>query len=196
MAEKLRIRQVVVVEGRYDKARLSTLLDAVILTTDGFGIFRDKEKLALLRSLADRHGLIILTDSDTAGFRIRRYLGGAVDKEKVVHVYIPDIPGKEKRKAKPSAEGKLGVEGVDAAGLLKAFERAGVTGCGMAEDRRKITKADFYEDGLTGGTDSRGLRGRLKERLGLPELLGTNSLLEVLNAMLTYEEYREQVRRL
>lgn len=197
MAEKIRLRQVVVVEGRYDKAKLSSVLDAVILTTNGYGIFKDKEQLALLRTLAEKHGLVILTDSDTAGFRIRRYLAGAVSKGRITHVYIPDILGKEKRKEKPSAEGKLGVEGVPVQLLREAFQKAGLgEGSILPDCGRRITKLDLYEDGLSGGPRSGKLRQSLKKKLELPELLGVNALVEVLNSMLTYEEYREIIDRL
>ena len=123
----IRLKQTVIVEGRYDKARLSSLIDANILTTDGFDIFRDKRKLHTIRMLAEKDGIILLTDSDAAGFRIRGYLSGAVPPERITHVYIPDLFGKERRKAQPSAEGKLGVEGVPTKLLLEAFARAGIT---------------------------------------------------------------------
>lgn len=124
----IHLRQAVVVEGRYDKAKLASILDAVIIETGGFRIFKDKEKLAMLREIARQQGLVILTDSDTAGFKIRRYLGGSIPKEQIINAYIPDIFGKEKRKDKPSAEGKLGVEGVPAEVIRQALEQAGVFG--------------------------------------------------------------------
>ena len=166
----IHLRQAVVVEGRYDKAKLASILDAVIIETGGFRIFKDKEKLAMLREIARRQGLVILTDSDTAGFRIRRYLGGSIPKEQIINAYIPDIFGKEKRKDKPSAEGKLGVEGVPAEVI-------------------RITKTDLMEQGFSGGANSSRLRERLKKKLGLPEHLGTNALVGVLGCILSYEEF-------
>ena len=174
----IHLRQAVVVEGRYDKAKLASILDAVIIETGGFRIFKDKEKLGMLREIARRQGLVILTDSDTAGFRIRRYLGGSIPKEQIINTYIPDIFGKEKRKDKPSAEGKLGVEGVP-----------GVFAEPAEEQTRRITKIDLMEQGFSGGANSSRLRERLKKKLGLPEHLGTNALVGVLGCILSYEEF-------
>ena len=185
----IHLKQAVVVEGRYDKAKLASILDAVIIETGGFRIFKDKEKLAMLREIARRQGLIILTDSDTAGFRIRRYLGGSIPKEQIINAYIPDIFGKEKRKDKPSAEGKLGVEGVPAEVIRQALEQAGVFAQPAEEPVRRITKSDFIELGFSGGANSSHLRDRLKKRLGLPEHLSTNALIGVLGCILSYEEF-------
>ena len=185
----IHLRQVVVVEGRYDKAKLASILDAVIIETGGFRIFKDKEKLAMLREIARRQGLVILTDSDTAGFRIRRYLGGSIPKEQIINAYIPDIFGKEKRKDKPSAEGKLGVEGVPAEVIRQALEQAGVFAEPAEEQPRRITKTDLMEQGFSGGANSSRLRERLKKKLGLPEHLGTNALVGVLGCILSYEEF-------
>lgn len=150
----IHLRQAVVVEGRYDKAKLASILDAVIIETGGFRIFKDKEKLAMLREIARRQGLVILTDSDTAGFRIRRYLGGSIPKEQIINAYIPDIFGKEKRKDKPSAEGKLGVEGVPAEVIRQALEQAGVfAGAGRGTD------PPHYQD----RPDGTGIFGRSKQ---------------------------------
>ena len=185
----IHLRQAVVVEGRYDKAKLASILDAVIIETGGFRIFKDKEKLAMLREIARRQGLVILTDSDTAGFRIRRYLGGSIPKEQIINAYIPDIFGKEKRKDKPSAEGKLGVEGVPAEVIRQALEQAGVFAEPAEEQPRRITKTDLMEQGFSGGANSSRLRERLKKKLGLPEHLGTNALVGVLGCILSYEEF-------
>ena len=184
----IKLKQAVIVEGRYDKARLASLVDATILTTEGFRVFRDREKLALIRRLAAQDGIILLTDSDAAGFRIRRYLAGAVPKEQITHVYIPDLWGKEKRKAHPSAEGKLGVEGIPNRLLLEAFRRAGISVQETAEPPKKaappaFTKADLMEWGLSGGPDSAARRRALLTRLGLPQRLNANGLLEMLNRM-------------
>ena len=196
----LKLKQAVIVEGRYDKARLSTLLDATILTTDGFGIFRDREKLALIRRLAAQSGIILLTDSDAAGFRIRRYLAGAVPKEQITHVYIPDLWGKERRKARPSAEGKLGVEGIPNQLLLEAFRRAGVAveeaQAPSASTPPPITKADLMEWGLSGGPDSAARRRALLRQLKLPERLSANALLEMLNRMYDRETVRSVLKNL
>ena len=176
----IHLRQAVVVEGRYDKAKLASILDAVIIETGGFRIFKDKEKLAMLREIARRQGLVILTDSDTAGFRIRRYLGGSIPKEQIINAYIPDIFGKEKRKDKPSAEGKV---------IRQALEQAGVFAEPAEEQTRRITKTDLMEQGFSGGANSSRLRERLKKKLGLPEHLGTNALVGVLGCILSYEEF-------
>lgn len=184
----IHVAQAIIVEGKYDKIKLSSLLDAVILTTNGFHIFHDAEKMALIRYYAKTTGIIILTDSDTAGFRIRNYLKGAVHDGKLFHVYIPDIYGKERRKLKPSAEGKLGVEGIDKNALLAAFEKAGVLTDEIPEKKDPITKYDLYELGLSGGADSKSKRKALQKRLRLPDLLSTASLLEVLNTMMTKTE--------
>lgn len=184
----IHVAQAIIVEGKYDKIKLSSLLDAVILTTNGFHIFHDTEKMALIRYYAKTTGIIILTDSDTAGFRIRNYLKGAVHDGKLFHVYIPDIYGKERRKLKPSAEGKLGVEGIDKNALLAAFEKAGVLTDEIPEKTDPITKYDLYELGLSGGADSKSKRKALQRRLHLPDLLSTASLLEVLNTMMTKTE--------
>ncbi|WP_294364331.1 toprim domain-containing protein [uncultured Ruminococcus sp.] len=184
----IHVAQAIIVEGKYDKIKLSSLLDAVILTTNGFHIFHDAEKMALIRYYAKTTGIIILTDSDTAGFRIRNYLKGAVHDGKLFHVYIPDIYGKERRKLKPSAEGKLGVEGIDKNALLAAFEKAGVLTDEIPEKTDPITKYDLYELGLSGGADSKSKRKALQKRLHLPDLLSTASLLEVLNTMMTKTE--------
>lgn len=184
----IHVAQAIIVEGKYDKIKLSSLLDAVILTTNGFHIFHDAEKMALIRYYAKTMGIIILTDSDTAGFRIRNYLKGAVHDGKLFHVYIPDIYGKERRKLKPSAEGKLGVEGIDKNALLAAFEKAGVLTDEIPEKTDPITRYDLYELGLSGGADSKSKRKALQKRLHLPDLLSTASLLEVLNTMMTKTE--------
>ncbi|MCI8359859.1 MAG: DUF4093 domain-containing protein [Clostridiales bacterium] len=277
----IRLKEAVIVEGKYDKIKLAGVIDGLILVTDGFGIFKDKKKMALIRRLAATCGVVILTDSDAAGFRIRSYLNGCLREGKVYQAYIPDILGKERRKEKASSEGKLGVEGVPAPVILEALERAGVTPaavdernresgwphsgagipdagrqvCGQrAVDRqigvqravdqlvcgqqacgkqtadqrrrtgvqqacgrqtvdrpacdgpadrgpivdgsaagRRITKQDFYEDGLTGGTGSKNRRLRLMKRLDLPERLSANALADVLSQILSYAEYKALV---
>ena len=188
----LRIREAIVVEGRYDKNTLSQLVDTVIVTTNGFGIFKDKAQLALLRRLAAERGLVILTDSDGAGFVIRNYLSGALPPAQVKHAYIPDLPGKERRKAAPGQEGKLGVEGMSPQVLLQALERAGATFEDVPAGGREaeaVTKGDFYRLGLTGGPDSGAKRAALLGRLGLPERMSANALLEAVNLLYTREAF-------
>lgn len=187
------VKEVIVVEGRYDKNTLSQIFDAVIVETSGFGVFNDKEKLALLRRLAEARGLVVLTDSDGAGFVIRNFLKGAIDPALIKHAYIPDIQGRERRKSAPSKEGKLGVEGMSAQVLIDALRRAGATLGDETPTHRSggISKATLYEFGLSGCADSAKRRSALLKRLGLPEHLGANALLDVLNALYTTEELRE-----
>lgn len=184
---KLVISQAIIVEGKYDKIKLDSMIQGVILVTNGYRIFKDPEKMALIRYFAAHTGIIILTDSDRAGFKIRGYLKGCVPEEKITHVYIPDIFGKEKRKEKPSAEGKLGVEGMQRSVLEEAFRRAGVL-TGSAPTGTGLTRLDLYELGLTGGKDSAIRRRALLTQLGLPALLSTAGMLEVLNTMMTRQE--------
>ena len=186
-----RIREAIVVEGRYDKNTLSQVVDAVILETSGFGVFKDGEKLTLLRRLARERGLIIFTDPDGAGFVIRNFLKGAIPPEQVKHAYIPDIYGKERRKRAPGKEGKLGVEGVSPEVLLRALEQAGATF--LDEDAPTpaagdLTAADLFALGLTGRPDSAARRQALLKRLGFPEHMNTKALLTVLNALYTVDE--------
>jgi len=183
---RITLNKAIVVEGKYDKIKLSSIFNAVIIVLDGFGIYKDKEKMALLRYYAKTLGIIILTDSDSAGFRLRGYLKGAI-KGDIRHVYIPDVFGKEKRKIKPSAEGKLGVEGMEKDIILKAFENAGIS-FDSKKIHSDITKTTLYELGLTGKSNSSALREKLLKSLGLPSLLTTNSMLEVLNTMMTKDE--------
>ncbi len=185
-----KIREVIVVEGRYDKNTLKQVVDATVVETNGFGVFNDKERLALLRRLAGERGLILLTDSDGAGFVIRNFLKGAIPKNRLKQAYIPDIYGKERRKAAPGKEGKLGVEGMRPEVLLQALERAGATfeDGGTARTGREITKADLYALGLTGAPDSGAKRAALLKKLGLPERMTANAMLEALNLLYTREE--------
>ncbi len=191
-----RIREAIVVEGRYDKNTLSQVVDAVILETSGFGVFKDAERLALLRRLAAERGLVVLTDSDGAGFVIRNFLKGAVDPSLVKHAYIPDRPGKEKRKRAPGKEGKLGVEGMSPQTLLEALRKAGATFLDeeageRVPPRRALTKGDLYAAGLSGTADAAQRRQALLKKLDLPEHLSSNAMLEVLNALYGYEGLAE-----
>ena len=189
------VKEVIVVEGRYDKDTLSQVFDAVIVETSGFGVFKDREKLALLRRMAEARGLVILTDSDGAGLVIRNFLKGSIDPALVKMAYVPEIAGKERRKPRPSKEGVLGVEGMSPETLIEALRRAGATLGGQAPTHRSgdITKATLYELGLSGGPGSAKKRRELLRRLGLPEKLGANALLDVLNALYDAEELRAAV---
>lgn len=178
----------IVVEGKYDKIKLSGIIDGVIICTDGFRIYKDKEMQSLLRTLAKRQGLAVLTDSDVAGFRIRSFLRNICGKQNIVDVYIPDLYGKEKRKAHPSKEGKLGVEGVPEEILLRALTEAGIGVDTVEQPSDPITKMDLFELGLSGREDSAQRRKQLSARLKLPEHLTTNALVTVLGALVSREE--------
>ena len=186
----IRIDKPIIVEGKYDVIKLSRIVDALIIKTDGFGIFKDKEKQHLLRRLAGEKGIVVLTDSDSAGFLIRKFLKSSIPEDRITHVYIPDVYGKEKRKTQAGKEGKLGVEGISEAVLLEAFRKAGVI-CNETdeEERRLITNIDLYEAGLMGKDNSKEKRVKLMKALALPERLSTSSLLKILNTFVTYEEF-------
>ncbi|MDE7246202.1 MAG: DUF4093 domain-containing protein [Oscillospiraceae bacterium] len=192
------IREVIVVEGKYDKNTLRQVVDATVIETNGFGVFNNREKLALLRRLAAERGLIVLTDSDGAGFVIRNFLKGAVPKTQIKHAYIPDIYGKERRKNAPGKEGKLGVEGMRPGILLDALKRAGATFLDeeSSAEHFSITKTDFFQWGLTGGTDSRVRRDALLKKLALPERMTTNALLEAVNLLFSREAFMEILHEL
>ena len=193
-----KIREVIVVEGRYDKNTISQVVDATVVTLGGFSVFNTKEKLAFLRRLAEERGLIVLTDSDGAGFVIRNYLKGALPKDKVKQAYIPDIHGKERRKRHAGKEGKLGVEGMRPEVLLETLTRAGATfldGEGESALRKEpITKADLFTLGLTGGPDSAAKRQTLLKKLDLPEHLTANGMLEALNLLYDREMLEQAVK--
>ena len=186
-----RIKEAIIVEGRYDKNTLSQVVDAVILETSGFGLFNNKEKQRLLRVIAQARGIIVLTDSDGAGFVIRNFVKACVDPALIKHAYIPDIYGKERRKHTASKEGKLGVEGMPPEILLEALIKAGATidDTEPADRKQQITKADMYSRGLSGKENSRELRRRLLKQLELPERLTADGLLEVLNSLMSREEF-------
>lgn len=193
----LKIREAIVVEGRYDKNTLSQIVDAPIFETHGFGIFKDKEQMALLRSVAARRGLIVFTDSDGAGFVIRNHLKSAIPGQYLKHAYIPDIYGKERRKAAPGKEGKLGVEGMTPEVIVDALRASGATiENETGKDTAGITKQDFVALGLSGGPDSSQKRLRLQRRLGLPEHMSANALLQALNLLYTNEELSQIVKAL
>ena len=189
----LKIKEAIVVEGRYDKNTLSQLVDAPILETSGFGIMKDKQQLKLLRKVAQSRGLIVFTDSDGAGFVIRNFLKGAIPAQYLRHAYIPDIPGKERRKASPGKEGKLGVEGMTPQVILDALRKAGATVIGEEQTRSpgNITKQDMMELGLSGGPNSSTLRKQLLKKLDLPEHMSANALLQAVNLLYSLDELRE-----
>ena len=194
----IKIREAIVVEGRYDKNTLSQIVDAPILETSGFGIMRDKQQLKLLRRIAQERGLIIFTDSDGAGFVIRNYLKGAIPSQYLRHAYIPDIQGKERRKSAPGKEGKLGVEGMAPQVIVDALRKAGATVLGeeTADHWGNITKQDMMELGLSGGAGSSLLRKQLLKELDMPEHMSANALLQALNLLYTLDELREILLRL
>lgn len=193
----VKIREAIVVEGRYDKNTLSQIVDAPIFQTDGFGIFRDREKMRLLRRTAEKLGLIVFTDSDGAGFVIRSHIKSAIPEKYLKHAYIPDIPGKEKRKTAPGKEGKLGVEGMKPEIILEALRRAGATfDDGQAPAAGGITKQNMMELGLSGGPDSSAKRKKLIKALDFPEHLSANALLQALNLLYSLDELKAAVAAL
>jgi ribonuclease M5 len=193
--EKLKIPYPILVEGKYDRLRLLSVLDANIITTDGFGIFNKKEKTALLRALARTGQIIVLTDSDGAGKLIRSHVSGCLPRESIINLYTPEIFGKEKRKAEPSAEGKLGVEGMERELLYNLFLPYTDGKAGERGLENPISKTDFYEDGLSGGKDSAAKRDALAIKLGLPTGMTANALLSAIKMICTYDEYLSAVGR-
>jgi len=195
----MKIKEAIIVEGTYDKIKLGQIVDATIITTGGFSIFKDKAKMQLIRNIAVKTGIVVLTDSDRAGFMIRNYIRQCIPAEYVKHAYIPEIKGVEKRKRIPGKEGLLGVEGINDALIRELLINAGC----RVEDQvqkgqkgRKIAKIDLFEDGLLGKENSSALRKKLTDKLGLPSKLSSNSLLEVLNILYTYEQYKEVIKGL
>ena len=187
----------VIVEGKYDKQKLSAVLDTTIITTNGFRIFNDREKRALIRRLAEKNGIFVLTDADGAGLVIRNLLRGCVPKEKITHLYIPAVAGKERRKSAPSKEGLLGVEGIDTETLTQIFAPFAVGAQSGESDRKPpVTKADFYEAGLSGGEGSAQRRARLADKLHLPPHMSANALLEAVNLLYSSEEFEEALASL
>lgn len=191
--EKVRVKEAIVVEGRYDKNTLSQIVDTAIFETEGFGIFSDKDKLRLFRGIAEKRGIIILTDSDSAGFMIRNHIKGALPKDKIKHAYIPDVFGREKRKKSVSKEGKIGVEGMRREVIISSLKAAGASfeDGGKCGSQGKISKTDMYVLGLSGGEGSAEKRRKLIKKLNLPERLSSSALLDVLNALFTLPELEE-----
>ena len=195
--EKLRIQEVVVVEGKYDAIKLADLVDALIVPVGGFSVFTSKETKQLLRRLGEKRGLVILTDSDAAGFRVRAYLNQLAQDLPVKNAYIPACEGKEKRKAKASKEGLLGVEGVSTAAILQALERAGVQRAQTrAQDTPPITYADLYEQGLSGTDNSAAFRRAWLDSVGIPPRISKKGLLEALNSIFTKDEFLASVSQM
>lgn len=193
----IKINEAVIVEGKYDKIKLSGILDTVIIETDGFAIFKDKEKQQLIRFLSEKRGIIIMTDSDSAGFKIRSFINGITKSENIKNVYIPDVYGKEKRKTEMSKEGKLGVEGISTELIISALQKADVF-CSENDKKegREITRTDFFEDGISGRDNSSEIRKNLAKSLGLPERISSSALLKIINSHMTYDEYKNAINNL
>lgn len=190
--DKIKLDIPVIVEGKYDVIKLSSIIEGKIIKTDGFGLFNSPETARYIRSLAEKTKLIVLTDSDGAGLVIRNRISSILPKDRLIHLYIPQTEGKEKRKTSPSKEGYLGVEGIDAdtlRRLLKPFESTE-----KKSDVRRVTKSDLFNDGLTGGCNSAAKRDALKKRLGLPSNLSANAMLDAINLLCTYEEYQAIIK--
>ncbi len=200
MKSKLTLDRPIVVEGKYDKIKLSSIVESEIIALNGFGIFKDEKKRQMLKAIALKHGLIVLTDSDGGGLVIRNHLRSLIPKECLTHLYIPKIEGKERRKNEPSKEGTLGVEGMETELLIRLLEpfsdsKAESDGEGKKASK-KITKTDLYLDGLSGGEGSAEKRARLSEMCSLPDNISPSALLEALNLLYTYDEYKEMLKRL
>ena len=191
------VKETIVVEGVYDKIKLSRFIDSVIIVTNGFRVFSDERILKSIRKMAEETGIVILTDSDSAGFKIRNYIKQSLPKEMVKHAYVPDVHGKEKRKREPGKEGLIGVEGIKEDVILDALIKAGCCVDGMAgtvKSSRAITKADLYKEGLSGGEGSEKKRNALAASLGIPMKISANMLVDVLNRLLSYDEFCEIVQ--
>ena len=186
--KKIKLDIPVIVEGKYDVIKLNSVIDGQIIKTDGFSLFKSEETKSYIRQVAAKKGVIVLTDSDGGGLVIRNHLSSILPKDKVIHLYPPQVEGKEKRKTAPSKEGFLGVEGLDAETLRSLF--APFENTEEDKEKRLITKLDFYEDGLTGCAESATKRNALKKRLGLPKNMSANALLDTLNLLYSYEEYK------
>ncbi|MDD6800277.1 MAG: DUF4093 domain-containing protein [Firmicutes bacterium] len=192
MENKINLDRPVIVEGRYDKNKLSSIINAEIITTNGFGIFRENEKKLLIRRLAEKNGIFVLTDSDSAGLLIRNYFNSILPKNKLTHIYIPEIKGKEKRKKAESKEGLLGVEGISAEVLRNVF--APFAAEGSCPEKQKLKKSDLYADGLLGTDGSAKRRAEFLKKAGLPSNLSSNALLEAINLLYSFDEYKELLK--
>lgn len=190
----IKLDKPVIVEGKYDKITLENVVDALIIPTDGFGIFKNKEKCAMIRALAEKNGVIVMTDSDSAGNLIRAHIKKIVGNADIIHVYVPCLKGKEKRKNTASKEGFLGVEGMTPEIISQALQRSGVEGREIAEKTRNITKTDMFIAGLSGRENSAALRKELLFKLQLPQNLSPNAMLDILNTLFTYDEFCEVIK--
>jgi ribonuclease M5 len=190
----LNIPYTIIVEGKYDRLKLLTVCNAHIVTTDGFGVFKSREKLSLIKKLSEARPIIMLTDSDGAGKLIRSHITSAIPQNRLIQLYIPQVEGKERRKEAPSAEGFLGVEGTDAELIRKLLEPFAVGVSSEESEREEITKADFFEAGLTGGSDSAEKRDKFAVSVGLPKKMTPNALLAAVNVIMTREEFFETAR--
>lgn len=184
----IKVKQAVIVEGKYDKIKLSNIIDALIIETNGFSIYKDREKLNFIRRLAEERGIIIITDSDHSGFQIRNYISNGIHKDCIKHIYIPDVIGKESRKDKPSKEGKIGVEGIDDSILIELFNSAGIEN-EIVERVNPVTNYDLFEYGISGSANAKENKKKLLKILNLPEFLSTKSLLTYINSSMTKEEF-------
>lgn len=190
----IKLDKAVIVEGKYDKIKLSGFIDAVIIETDGFRIFSNSEKKALIRRLAETNGIIIMTDSDAAGFKIRNYIRNIAADGEIINVYIPDVFGKEKRKTEPSKEGKLGVEGISEEIIRDAMEKAGVYHTQTQNiNKRQVFVTDLFEDGLTGTDNAKERKYKLLSILGLPSRISNTQLLKLINTFMSYDDYKKAV---
>ena len=193
---KLELKEAVIVEGRYDKIKLSEIISSPVIDTGGFRVFKDKEKQALIRQIAEKRGILIMTDVDSAGFVIRNFLRGIVPAEQIKHAYIPIVEGKESRKTEPSKEGKLGVEGIDRDALIASIRKSGAQIIGEdIKSAQEITKADFYKYGLSGRDDSAIFRKRILSDLELPEYLTANAMIAAINCLFTKEEFEDYLQK-
>ncbi|MEG0570028.1 MAG: DUF4093 domain-containing protein [Oscillospiraceae bacterium] len=194
MLDKLFFKEAIVVEGKYDKIKLSGFIGSTIICTDGFRIFKDKKKSCMIKTIAENSGIIIATDSDVAGFKIRAFLKSITKNANIKNVYIPQIKGKESRKTTPSKENTLGVEGINIDVLKNLFSVATQTG-NKEEQSKQITKLDFVIDGLSGAKNSKDMRSHLLEKLNLPPYLSANALLDVINRLMSYDEYKKFIEK-
>ena len=192
----IKLKQAVIVEGKYDKITLENIIDATIITTDGYRIFKNKEKRDLIRLLASRNGIIVITDSDSAGGVIRSYLKQICPTDTITNVYVPQLFGKEKRKEKPSKQGLLGVEGLSKQTIIEALAKSGITGEYITHKNDKIiTKSDLFTVGLSGGKNSVVLRKEFSKFIGLPANMSANAFLDAVNAVMNYEDFFEAVKK-
>lgn len=185
----IKLKMPIIVEGKYDKITLSNVVDTLIISTDGFRIFKNKEMCDLIRTLSQKDGIIVMTDSDSAGNVIRNHIKNIASSGKIINIYVPQLKGKEKRKSAPSKEGFLGVEGISKEILLETFKKYGIMGEQVEADIRKITKTDLFELGLSGGENSTLYREKMLLKLNLPKNLSSKAMLDVLNVLFTYEEF-------